>query len=135
MGPLYSTFRRSIAQLAGLLLLFRTAKTFELEAAVISLDVLEANVREALDALLTISPPKPLKKTHRDLLQAAEHISVAASLVRLGLATKSGGFDTAEKALEPLRRGHRLLTDNHDDQAGLQMLDLTCACGMCGLRY
>jgi hypothetical protein len=63
MGPLYSTFRRSIAQLAGLLLLFRTAKTFELEAAVISLDVLEANVREALDALLSISPPKPIKKT------------------------------------------------------------------------
>jgi hypothetical protein len=135
IGPLYSTFRRSTAQLAGVLLLFRAAKTFELEAALISLDTLEANLQEALDALLAISPPRPLKKSHRDLLQAAKHISLAASLVRLGLTAKSDGFDTAEKALKPLRLGHRLLRENHDNKAGLQMVDLTCTCGMCGLRY
>ena len=92
----------------------------------------EVDLRQASDGLLSVTPPKPLQKEHRDLLLAAKYTSLALSMVRLGLTARSGGLEVAEKALEPLRRSQRLLAAIHDDNAGMQMLNFAdvCACGV-----
>lgn len=132
LAPHYSTLRRTVAYLAGLLLLYRNAKSFQVETVLRALEEADAGLREACDGLLSVIPPKPLHKEHHDLSLAAKYASLGLSKLRAGLMARSGGLEEAEKALEPLRRSHRLLAAVHDDNAGMQMLNFAdgCACGV-----
>lgn len=128
IAPHYSVLRRAIGQLGGLLLLYRTARVARIEEIAVSLDGVDAEWREALDGLRSITPSARMHWIHAQILVAAKLIETAASLLRRSLKAGGGGVGVADAALLPLQRAQRILLAVSDDRLGMGMVSYASAC-------
>ncbi len=129
----YHQIRRVLAQLGGVLLLYKSASPNTQLGISISIREYSASLKEVVDHLASARLPSVVDPVVDNCRTAAALLLRACALVESGLSASGRNFQSAFEALPLLKRAYSLLASSADDQAGMPMVSYCNCCAGAGL--
>jgi hypothetical protein len=125
-APVFTTLRRMLMQLCGLLLLYRGSRPATREGIATTLAALRQEHKDAIDYLNELQEAGSPDVEY--VISAARYVRIVITQLERSLAANGGGIERAEAALPLLQRAQRLLLAASDDAAGMAMVGFSHAC-------